>query len=307
MAMLADQGRAPSGISFVASGTGGLVVRAALPWLSEHSDKFRTCMTLCTPHLGLWLQGLSWPLWLRLFFRSLVARSPLWLHQLTLSEGRKGWGSRLHRLSEFEGNGLGRFARLIFVATPDDALVPLTSAWACLSASDVKEAASAPELACKTAGPAALTGAGKPSANKKILVILLPVMWLLRLRAFRSLALLLFLAVLILLLPSPPGLLGYRINWLKEGVADFIKLVRGRDDENLNVLMTANLEKSIRPERLLRVEMCFPTDKCRKSTGLLARGCGTELLQNPEALKVVARTYGNLLTADDAGKPSDRS
>ena len=39
-------------ISFIAHSLGGLIVRAALPYLEEHRDKFYNFFTLSSPHLG---------------------------------------------------------------------------------------------------------------------------------------------------------------------------------------------------------------------------------------------------------------
>ena len=39
-------------ISFIAHSLGGLIARAALPYLEEHADKMYNFFTLSTPHLG---------------------------------------------------------------------------------------------------------------------------------------------------------------------------------------------------------------------------------------------------------------
>jgi triacylglycerol esterase/lipase EstA (alpha/beta hydrolase family) len=41
-----------SKISFIGHSLGGLIVRAALPYLAEYSHLFYTYMTLSSPHLG---------------------------------------------------------------------------------------------------------------------------------------------------------------------------------------------------------------------------------------------------------------
>ena len=41
-----------SKISFIGHSLGGLIVRAALPYLAEYSPKFFTYITLSSPHLG---------------------------------------------------------------------------------------------------------------------------------------------------------------------------------------------------------------------------------------------------------------
>lgn len=39
-------------ISFIGHSLGGLIIRAALPHLSQYNDKFFTYMSLSSPHLG---------------------------------------------------------------------------------------------------------------------------------------------------------------------------------------------------------------------------------------------------------------
>jgi len=39
-------------MSFLTHSLGGLIVRAALPYLEEHADKMYNFITLSTPHLG---------------------------------------------------------------------------------------------------------------------------------------------------------------------------------------------------------------------------------------------------------------
>lgn len=40
-------------ISFIGHSLGGLIIRAALPYLEDYKNKFHTFLTLSTPHLGL--------------------------------------------------------------------------------------------------------------------------------------------------------------------------------------------------------------------------------------------------------------
>lgn len=39
-------------VSFIGHSLGGLIIRAALPYLAEFSDKFFTYISLSSPHLG---------------------------------------------------------------------------------------------------------------------------------------------------------------------------------------------------------------------------------------------------------------
>ena len=64
-------------ISFLAMGTGGLIVRAAVPWLSAQlREQLMTFVSVGTPHLGLWFPALSWPESLKLW-EAQMARWPV--------------------------------------------------------------------------------------------------------------------------------------------------------------------------------------------------------------------------------------
>lgn len=85
-------------LSFVAHGTGGLVVRAALPWLKEYSSKLSVLVTFSTPHLGRWPGDMSCIH--RLFVWCLRTRFPsAYLEQLALNDARTKYDSFVYRLS----------------------------------------------------------------------------------------------------------------------------------------------------------------------------------------------------------------
>lgn len=112
-------------ISFLAMGTGGLIVRAAVPWLSAQlREQLMTFVSVGTPHLGLWFPALSWPESLKLW-RLRWPGGPLWCDQITHMDGRRAEGSRLYRLCECD-TSFQFFKRVILVGSNDD-FVPLWS------------------------------------------------------------------------------------------------------------------------------------------------------------------------------------
>mmetsp|Transcript_150027 Transcript_150027/g.482168 ORF Transcript_150027/g.482168 Transcript_150027/m.482168 type:complete len:695 (-) Transcript_150027:244-2328(-) len=113
-------------LSFVAHGTGGLVVRAALPWMREYVPKLHAFITLCTPHLGLWPLGLP-SFWHRMFFWVLRVRFPSpCMEQLALNDGRHACGSLVHRLSAEPVFEL--FKKVVLLHSHQDRSVPVGSA-----------------------------------------------------------------------------------------------------------------------------------------------------------------------------------
>lgn len=114
-------------LSFVAWGIGGLLVRAAVPWMQEHAGKFSVLMTLATPHLGLRPGSLDWRTWLLgMAKKTLRPRGGAQLlKQLELADGRNSCESLLYRLSG--DNCIGHFHSLVLVAVCQDALTPLPS------------------------------------------------------------------------------------------------------------------------------------------------------------------------------------
>jgi pimeloyl-ACP methyl ester carboxylesterase len=102
-----------SRISFIAHSLGGLIVRAALPALTEYKKKFHLFISLSTPHLGVSSKLIEGGIiFLRLFKRTEV------LEQLTLKDSMSPITSSLYRLSKLDG--LNWFRRVIFVGSSQD-------------------------------------------------------------------------------------------------------------------------------------------------------------------------------------------
>lgn len=275
-------------LSFVGVGIGGIVVRAALSWLCEHWSKLRTCMTLCSPHLGLWPQGLAWSYWLRLSAWQTIRQPPLWLDQLSLSEGRRAIGSRLHRLSD-EANGLAHFQRVVFIASSQDSWVPTWSALGgCANFSSECKAESGSQQEGLFALPP------QPEPSSKTLLLFFPLMWLMRIRAFSILAAILAVFLIMLVLPAPHGRIGDRIKTLKKGVSNVLEVIRAREKQDLNAIMASKLAQSIQPERLVKVEIAVPR-RPLQWLKLPKNSFGSELLQNSELARSLARSHGPLL------------
>eukprot|EP00927_Polykrikos_kofoidii_P032875 TRINITY_DN27876_c0_g1_i1.p1 TRINITY_DN27876_c0_g1~~TRINITY_DN27876_c0_g1_i1.p1 ORF type:complete len:731 (+),score=83.58 TRINITY_DN27876_c0_g1_i1:48-2195(+) len=115
-------------LSFVALGSGGLIVRAALPWMQEHKEKLCTFMTISTPHLGLRPPVLSWRAWLSTRAMGALcsgAESQV-VDELLLADARTARASLMFRLSG--DNFLSLFREVVLVADTHDKLVPVSSA-----------------------------------------------------------------------------------------------------------------------------------------------------------------------------------
>lgn len=118
------QGTELSRLSFVAVTTGGLKVRAALPWLNEYADQMFALITLCTPHLGLLPKSLS--LLHRFLFLAVRTVAPCELCEaLALQDGRRPHDSIMYKLSR--DNGIRNFRRIIFMSSERDWQFPAFS------------------------------------------------------------------------------------------------------------------------------------------------------------------------------------
>eukprot|EP00928_Gymnodinium_smaydae_P026128 TRINITY_DN20604_c0_g6_i1.p1 TRINITY_DN20604_c0_g6~~TRINITY_DN20604_c0_g6_i1.p1 ORF type:complete len:749 (-),score=154.71 TRINITY_DN20604_c0_g6_i1:257-2200(-) len=117
-----------STVSFIAQGTGGLIVRAALPWMRSYATKLHTFLSIATPHLGLRpavLRGsLAWRLGLaRAWARGAPSRS---LEQLALADARFPQEGFLYRLSG--DSSFQHFRDVVLVdLSSADAVVPAYS------------------------------------------------------------------------------------------------------------------------------------------------------------------------------------
>jgi len=87
----------PLRLSFVAHGTGGLIVRGALPWIQEHRHKLYLLVTIATPHVGIQMDTLSFAH--RWRFCAMRKKSTQCWKQLALSDARYKHQSFVFRLS----------------------------------------------------------------------------------------------------------------------------------------------------------------------------------------------------------------
>lgn len=110
----------PSKLSFIGHSLGGLVIRAALPHLSQFSPKMHLFMTTSTPHLGVTSKLLTTGIWLL---------SKLW-HAPSLIELQMKDNSleqcTLFKLSQTEG--LAWFRHVVLLSSPQDKYVTEHSA-----------------------------------------------------------------------------------------------------------------------------------------------------------------------------------
>ena len=118
----------PSGnigsISFIGHSLGGLIIRAALPFLSEYSDKMKLYMTLSTPHLG-YMYSDSKLVDAGLWFLKKWRKS-LCLQQLSMGDSPDPRESTLYRMSSFEG--VRWFKHVVLFSSTQDQYAPFDSA-----------------------------------------------------------------------------------------------------------------------------------------------------------------------------------
>jgi Putative serine esterase (DUF676) len=114
----------PANIAFIGHSLGGLIIRAALPFLSDYKSKMSLFMTVGTPHLGLEYNSsslVSTGVWFLNKFNSTQS-----LLQMSLRDNPKFENSYLYRLSTYEG--LDWFKNVVLVCSEDDGFVPYESA-----------------------------------------------------------------------------------------------------------------------------------------------------------------------------------
>jgi len=111
-------------LSFIGFSMGGVIIRAALPYLAEYSDKFFTFLTLSSPHMG-YLQSnssvISTGIWLMKKSRKSTA-----LSQLSMTDSDNLEDCCLYRLSLLPG--LDWFKQIILCGSYQDKYAPLPSA-----------------------------------------------------------------------------------------------------------------------------------------------------------------------------------
>mmetsp|Transcript_24529 Transcript_24529/g.46307 ORF Transcript_24529/g.46307 Transcript_24529/m.46307 type:complete len:391 (+) Transcript_24529:106-1278(+) len=274
-------------VSFLCLGIGGLIARAALAWMRAKQDSLLTFVSIDTPHLGLYGPFLSWRCWCRLWLWRMSSRSRLWMDQVMLTDGRRAHGSRLHRLCD-AGNYLALFERIIFIGTDTDPFVPLCSSIVLPGGLDmVGGGAKAENVTAFTPAVHAL----RPFQAGKIMLLFFPMLWLARLRAWNALLGMLALCGVVLLLPSPPGQLGLRIEAVKTGLRDFVETVSGKAetdfDQKLATCLVASLE-----DRLMRVDATSAD-----GTWWLNHGFCPGVLLREEWVEALLQRYGHFLLA----------
>jgi len=109
-------------LSFIGHSLGGLIIRAALPLLSEYEDKMHLYLSLSTPHLGC------------MYSTSKLVAAGMWLYskkwlsiqQMALKDHSDLTNCALYRLSGYEG--LKWFAHVVLCSSPQDQYAPYCSA-----------------------------------------------------------------------------------------------------------------------------------------------------------------------------------
>ena len=111
-------------LSFVGHSLGGLIIRAALPYLEKFKDKTHGLLTLCSPHLGYMYKSgklFNAGMWILKKWRKSTC-----LTQLSMSDSKELEKTALYELSKSEG--LGWFKHIILVSSFQDQYAPFDSA-----------------------------------------------------------------------------------------------------------------------------------------------------------------------------------
>lgn len=110
-------------ISFVGHSLGGLIIRAALPYLSQFKNHFRTYMTFSSPHLGVSAGDSKL---VETGFSILTSWKQFTsLKQMGLKDNDDYTKTFLYQLSKSEG--LNWFSEIILVSSPQDTYSPYDS------------------------------------------------------------------------------------------------------------------------------------------------------------------------------------
>ncbi|CAD8092276.1 unnamed protein product [Paramecium sonneborni] len=113
-----------SKLSFIGHSLGGLIIRAALPYLSKYKEKMFTYLSLGSPHLSYTLSSskvVDTGLWLIRKWKKCVC-----LNQLTLNDSSNPLETCLYKLSLYEG--LGWFTNIALMSSYQDTYSPFESA-----------------------------------------------------------------------------------------------------------------------------------------------------------------------------------
>lgn len=282
-----DQSDQVKHISFLAMGTGGLIVRAAVPWLGALREQLMTFVSVGTPHLGLWFPALSWQnlkLW-----RLRWPGGPLWCDQITHMDGRRAEGSRLSRLCECD-TSFQFFKRVILVGSNDD-FVPV---WSSL----VNTSELNPRVELNPGLPRS------PEVSRaNLLVFAIPFLWLVRLRAWFALSITMLVLILTFLWTPPSRALKKQVARVKDTLQDFVVTVqhfRGAGP-NFHELATS-LTQHLPHERLLKVALKGggnrgATSRAGGATGVTgAMGLWPQSFSEPQ-IRGFVEGYGAYLSA----------
>lgn len=108
-----------SNISFIGHSLGGLIIRAALPLLTDYSNKFHLFLTLSTPHLGV-LEGsklVQAGIWILNYVKKADS-----LSELRLADAKNLENCLLYKMSLYSGFEL--FNHVVLVSSPQDNYSP---------------------------------------------------------------------------------------------------------------------------------------------------------------------------------------
>lgn len=117
-------GNALGRLSFVAHSLGGLIVRAALPLLHEHSSKMFSFVTLSTSHLGIFQDKVS--LFNTGFWMLKKWRNSTFLQQVSMTDSDNPRDSFLFKLSKMRGFEM--FQNVVLASCFEDQYGPVQSA-----------------------------------------------------------------------------------------------------------------------------------------------------------------------------------
>jgi len=111
-------------LSFIGHSLGGLIIRAALPYLKSFQEKMDTYISFSSPHLGY------------MYATNTIVNAGIWvlkslkkskcLEELTMTDAKDYRNSFLFSLSNFQG--MGWFKNVLLVSSYQDRYVPVESA-----------------------------------------------------------------------------------------------------------------------------------------------------------------------------------
>lgn len=121
-------------ITFICHSLGGVIIRAALPYLLEFKDKFYSFLTMGSPHLGVLNSEshIKFGTWVSEIYYDSSS-----VNQLRLADADKVEHTFMYQLSQKEG--LEYFEHVYFIASPQDLFVPYYSARVQIFKDDLKE------------------------------------------------------------------------------------------------------------------------------------------------------------------------